>query len=861
MEIRRHLLIFPSPDQADREKNPSPPPQLHLPTLGRQNERLTPRFQELERAFNSRRAVLQDDPSGTVPEQVLVLETVGSIKDFINAVRHIEGLEWMAELEAEFEPDEDFFQEKKPEKLLGGRLYLIMSNQQALNSLLSLWNQYLADPQIRFQRGQNKWKSLFQHLRDIRSWDWADRLRDTGIEEFWKERVELGEEQVRFEAELWYRQCREDQQRSERMFRQVVEELEGQVISSAIIPEILYHGVLAEIPIRQIQSILERVDLRLLKCDQVMFFRPMGQAAILFSNDEPVHEDVVTSREVTFAQGETPVVALLDGLPLENHPCLAGRLIVDDPDEWSSEYQARERKHGTAMASLIINGDLEDNEQPLTRPIYVRPVLKPAPINFLETRVEEMPRDCLPVDIIHRAVKRIFDGEGGEAPQAAHVKIINFSIGDKNRPFDRAMSPLARIIDWLAWHYNVLVLVSGGNQLDDLVLDASRQEVIHMTPEDLEGKVLEAIVRYARQRRVLSPAEAINPLTVGATHEDTCERFYLGNRLNPCHTPGIPSPISPVGLGYRRAIKPDILMPGGKQLYQEPFMGEGSETSLKVALSTGRQPGQKVAWPGPDRGISQSVAFTCGTSNATALATRIAAQLYEYIVRELTEEPGGEQLQSQYIPVLLKALLVHGAEWGEAYERFEQLFRSPQNSNTFREFAARFFGYGRVNSERLFSCTEQRATLIGCGQLRDGQAHIYRLPLPPSLSGRRDNRRLIITLAWFSPIHAGHQAYRQAALWFEPSLEPLGVIRQNAHGLAVRRGTVQHEVLEGESAVAYTDGTFMEIKVNCRADAGRLLDEIPYGLAVTLAVKEEVNIPIYQEIRERIRPLIPVSPT
>jgi len=161
----------------------------------------------------------------------------------------------------------------------------------------------------------------------------------------------------------------------------------------------------------------------------------------------------------------------------------------------------------------------------------------------------------------------------------------------------------------------------------------------------------------------------------------------------------------------------------------------------------------------------------------------------------------------------------------------------------------------------LFGCTDQRATLIGCGQLRDGQAHVYRVPLPPSLSGRRDNRRLIVTLAWFAPIHIGHQAYRKAALWFDPPRGPLGVARQDADGRAVRRGTVQHEVLEGERAVAYTDGTFMEIKVNCRADAGRLTDEIPYGLAVTLSVKEELDLPIYQEIRQRIRSLVPVLPS
>lgn len=52
------------------------------------------------------------------------------------------------------------------------------------------------------------------------------------------------------------------------------------------------------------------------------------------------------------------------------------------------------------------------------------------------------------------------------------------------------------------------------------------------------------------------------------------------------------------------------------------------------------------------------------------------------------------------------------------------------------------------------------------------------------------------------------------------------------------------------------------IRVVCKKDATpRLDDVIPYGLAVTLEVKEDVLIPIYQQIRTRIRPQVAVSAT
>jgi len=52
---------------------------------------------------------------------------------------------------------------------------------------------------------------------------------------------------------------------------------------------------------------------------------------------------------------------------LEHHKCLENRLIIDDPEAWAAEYPASERVHGTAMASLILHGDLAGLEQPLPR--------------------------------------------------------------------------------------------------------------------------------------------------------------------------------------------------------------------------------------------------------------------------------------------------------------------------------------------------------------------------------------------------------------------------------------------------------------------------------------------------------------
>ena len=77
----------------------------------------------------------------------------------------------------------------------------------------------------------------------------------------------------------------------------------------------------------------------------------------------------------------------------------------------------------------------------------------------------------------------------------------------------------------------------------------------------------------------------------------------------------------------------------------------------------------------------------------------------------------------------------------------------------------------------------------------------------------------------------------------------------------VLRGTVQHEILEGKSQIStYEEDGYILLHVTCKADATERLDRvIPYGLAVTLEVAEGVDIPIYEQIRARIKQQVAVG--
>nr|VFJ67612.1 MAG: Subtilase family protein [Candidatus Kentron sp. FW] len=578
-----------------------------------------------------------------------------------------------------------------------------------------------------------------------------------------------------------------------------------------------------------------------------------------------------------------PVIALFDGLPLANHQLLAGRLVVDDPDDWGTDYAAAGRIHGTAMASLIIHGDRNRPTTPLPAPVYVRPIMRPDPRDYRSPKQEYVPDNVLFVDLLHRCARRLFEGDGDEGPAAPGIKVINLSIGDPARQFTHSMSPVARLLDWLSEKYGVLFVVSAGNHADPISLGIARDEFESLESDGQEAAIIQALYREARHRKLLSPAEAINGLTIGAAHHDVSEGTYPGSgRFDPFSEP-MPSPVSALGSGYRRAIKPDIIFTGGKILFEEDLKNSRKDNfvikSMEPAIRAA-SPGNQAAIPRKSPGNLDSVAYSFGTSNATALISRAAGVCHDTLQQIFSEQAA--DIDTRTHAPLLKAMLVHGCSWdriGEHLEsqiehsalgeeiktRAESLYSRQANisgeiNRQYKALLSRWMGYGMPEIERVLGCTEQRATLLGFGELSDGNAHVFRLPLPPSLGSVREWRRLTVTLAWLSPISPNTQKYRTASLWFEVDNKGLGTERSDADWQAVKRGTVQHEVFEGEKAAPFTDGDAIAIKVNCREDAGKIQSPVAYGLAVSLEVAEGVDIAVYDEVRTRIAQAIQPQP-
>lgn len=859
----RPFLPFPKAAAESRQKLGSGGGKVIPPTPAAQKLRLDKKFLDIVSSFDT----LQSTVEGIEPEQVIVLETLGkSVDELAKAAAKIPGLEWLAELDlGSAEPADGFQDAKDAAKPLSARLYAVMTNQKSMRDLLSLWNQWISDPAKRAGTGFGPFKSIFVYLKDVRRWSPQDRLAETGAVEYWKQALQFVKKPVRFEIELW---CRQDQAARARAFaslEKLIVAEQGRCIAQAAVPDILYHGVLAELPAEAVERTIKKIQSNeftdLLRSEDVMFFRPQRQAVFPISGQETIAKDAGESATLRPRQAD-PVVALLDGHPLPRHERLDGWLRIDDPDGLSEKYESSEQEHGTAMASLILHGDLNESGEILDRPVYLRPVFIPEK-DLSGNVFERTPDDVLLVDLFHRAIIRI-KGQGEEAGTAPKVCIINLSFGDSFQPFDRNLSPLAKLLDWLSWKYNVLFLISAGNQSGSITLDAKNSSWQQLADDELRTQTLKALWNTQVYRRPFSPAESLNSLTVGAWHQDAATLPSPDRRVDLWKGASMPSPLSTVSLGFGQAAKPEIFFPGGRQFFMPPVLTNDEPAQFRASVST-RAPGILVAAPGKAPMELNRTVHSCGASNATALATRAAALAHRRL-EQLQGTPGWERLTEQFIPVLLKAMLVHGASWGSAVALVDRVFRpaNPREWQALERVRMRFLGYGAVDRTRTLFASDERATLLGWDEIGAEEGHIYRFPLPPSLAAKKVLRRLTVTLAWFSPINPFHSSYRKAFLWASVPDDSRGLLKVDKAGLdakSAQRGTVQHQIFEGDSATVFQDGDNLVIHVNCKADAGKLTESVRYALVVSLEVGPGISVPIFEEVSTRIRPKVPIQPT
>lgn len=853
------LLPVPKPGDDRRPRVPPPRKNIQTPPRDRQVERLGPKFQRLQDVFDANRdpTSLREDPLGIAPERALVFEVAGSIRDFSAAVAKIDGLDFLADEELLLEPDEDFGLKEtrkgrppgiRDDKPISGRLYMAMPDVRALRHLLSLWKLYQEEQSAPY--GFAPWFEVFEHLYDLRAWGPEDRIPSETIQYLEEELAAQGNEaMVRVEVELWHAGSEAKRGTAKASFARAVAAAEGVIVDQSEISAIGYIGRLVDLPATEVRRLIDREEVNLAICDDVMMVRP--QSTVEFPVAVDALDEALPAPPTDPDPQLPPIAAILDAMPVQNHALLARRLLLDDPDDFDALSIVTERKHGTEMASLILHGDRHLNEEPLARPIYFRPVLY-APGGGGNERPL---RDRLLLDLVYRAVLRMKEGDAEGEATAPSVFIVNLSLGDRNRPFSGPMSPWGRLLDYLAERFGILFMVSAGNVTEPLTVRdfAGLIEFEDASPEAREAAILRALAEQQATRTLLSPAEALNAITVGAWHEDGAPPANGAAVFSPFATEPGPNITSALGLGHRKVVKPDLFMPGGRELVRVVSNG-GNGVSLRP-VPPGRLYGLRCASPDAGGDLARE-GYSSGTSAATALATRAAHRIFD----ALSDPDNGnllEDVDPSFYGVIVKALLVHRAGWGGIGDLLDQTWQ-PQGQGTHvvrRDGIARLLGYGRPAVQEAMECATNRATMVGYGEIPAGeQAALYRIPLPPSLERVREPRALTVSLAWFSPVNIRHQAYRRAKLEIAPENPEtrFGVKRVPGQpsDKAVPRGSLFHVRYAGERAVAFVDGNTLALRVFCREQGGALDQSIRYGLAVTVEAGEAIRV--YEEVRQAL---------
>lgn len=852
MSQRPHQRL-PEPVEEDRWKSSKLKlPRVSRPGVATQRERFDAMFERLRSALTSDAdiAALRSDPTGLAPNRGLVFVTAAPIERIHKAIEKA-GLNFVIEAAERFEPDNLFFYDEDSGRQLDGRLYVTMPNEEAFRTLIGLYDRFAN--QEEFERGLTPLRDLFELLIEIRPWSMRERVSDDTAAAIVDRLNQAPDTRVRLEIEIYPGSGAHARQR---MLDALGED--ATVLREANIPDIRYHGFLVEVSPETAGAIAMRVAGGPSESDDIFLIEPHSVVQA---------EPVLGLPDVASYDGgdrplptQAPRAAVLDGMPITEHPLLRGRLIVVDPDDAANRVVVANRRHGTAISSLIAHGELPAKEPPLNSRVLVRPVLTHVSSPGADGKVlEQFDSERLTVEIVHDALNQFF-GEDPD-PAAANVFVVNVSLGDRNRPAGYGpVSGWARLLDWWSSTAGVLFIVSTGNEAAELALPdfADYNAADDATPDALNSATIRALIASRATRPVLSPAEGINVFTIGAAHAEAGPPPKLpGTLKDPITFAGAPSLITRGGPGIAKSMKPDVLMPGGRTL--GTLRSGGSGPSLKWSpaevLSGQQSAGAPIvaATPFP-------VGRSHGSSNAAALATRLSVRAVDNLIVEGGAFPEG--LDRRQSALLAKCLIGHAAAWGPAGQFAMQLVsQTPRNPHQERRAVADLFGYGLVNEERALASTDQRITLLDVGVIKKDQGVVYQFRPPPSLSPSTERRIITATVAWFTPVQATRRLYRQAELFADDLLDngyALGVDPLSAQPMEqlACRGTIWSQKFDGARAISHDEDDMIRMRVSCRETYPGALSakmEIHYAVAMTIEVGADTGIPLYDEVMAAIQ--------
>lgn len=723
-----------------------------------------------------------------------------------------------------------------------------MPSREGLKKLLAMWRRFKADKTPTPE--EKPFWGMFGYLHDLRVWSAQDRV-DPSVAKYIHALLTADPNRtVTIELDFWYRSEKQRRDGAITTLLRMLNEVGGGMLDLVEIPEIRYQGALITVPAEVARKLAEK-DGTLARFDEVMTIRPQSE----FANPEHHQSTPSTISFPTVQPTRRCIAALFDGYPITGHAALAGRLRIHEVEVTANDVPVVMREHGTAMASLVLNGDLQSKgELPLTRPVAVVPVLT----NSTAYGREATPHGKLAIGVIYRSLLSLLEA-GKRDASMAHITIINHSLCDTNSPFVRRPSPWATLLDYFSHHHRLLFVVSAGNIVSSFPVGeySDLAEFQAADSAQREAAILNAIERAKATRSVLSPAESINSLTIGALHSEGSNNAPA-YAIDPYPSLVMTNLASALGFGVNRSIKPDLVEQGGRFAANCSNHADGY---VEIHPHSARDLGHLVAAPSVTGDLRHTVR-TAGTSNATALVTRACNQVADAI-EDIFLNDDVEWLSLPTRVPILKALIAHGCTWDAIGDVLEDSY-PPQDGHQWakrRDTISKFLGFGRPQLSRVINGDENRITLLADDILIPEELHEYRIPLPSAMFNTREVRSVTFTLAWTTPIVTTTSDYRGVALKlvdvdgkraFWDGVERKHILQPNA--TTSERGTLTHLKLEGRKLRPDTFKNGLFVGVQARAThSSQENARTPYALAITLEMAQSQKTNLYAEVRAALR--------
>lgn len=555
-----------------------------------------------------------------------------------------------------------------------------------------------------------------------------------------------------------------------------------------------------------VKGTAEQLSASLLYTDRLAELRKPRDTAEFFTGlartDQHEWINDLRQRVEHLTEGSTVSVCLLDTGVNRGHPLLEDlvpehNLDTIIPEGGHHDTGVGTGGHGTPMAGLILYGDLAE---PLGSQDHIRiyhhlesvklisPNHEHDPQNYGYVTQEAMDR----AEIINFDHKRVYclavtsdavAHKGG--PTSWSAAIDQHAFGSVELPNDTR-----------------LTMVSSGN----------------LSEEKLRGYPISNW-----DTSIHEPAQAFNAITVGSyTQKDNIDPEQYPN-ATPIAQRGAMAPSNSTSIGWdnKWPRKPDIVMEGGNYAEQHHALLEPDSLFL---LSTAKG-GAMNRW-----------LTTFGdTSGATALASRLAAQIY-------CRYP-------QLRPETVRALIIHSAEWARQMLSDNAAKITELNSQG-RIDILRQVGYGVPNLNRARNSAENALTLIAEAEIKPfkweksrvktDEFHLYQLPWPTDVLTELGAAevRLKVTLSYFIEPNPGNKRYGEPRNYASHGLrfKMIGA----TESVPAFKGRVSEAMRDYEYETEGSESGW-QLGAQCR-DKGSIHKDIWEGTAADLATRNVIAI-------------------